>query len=514
MITGIPQAINADVAPQLKAVQQFLSGESPSINQRRVARSDDLSQDEVQWIAWWSPSTPVFVYPLMRAGVSIAASLRLLTLLCLAVGSVGWVLWAALFRLRPAVLLGLAVLLPFIHYALLPLFLFWTETFVWAAVPWTLLLTSRAGATGSRLHAVAAGLGLGSLYVLKYSAVFVTLGGVAYLFARGRGHRRFVAAAGATLPVLALTLLNHHYAGASNLITASFHLNVNWHMALFAIANPALALADAEAIWRYVFLHPSRPIFSSDLILGIIGLPGGFWLIHLVRKSEGEDVPEALATTVLASGMAGLALCWIISNGVSFEARHIAGPSLAILPLIIRRVDRQRSWLNLLMMAFFIILPLCYGVISFGGKTTWRRSARFHTGGSGYRPGPSGLYNPVLAEHDIRQVSSFLRRVFDPATDIWYFADPSASLDLPGRAIIHQADFLDIQILRQHRYASRRPLRVLALLPWYFEVNGKGPVIRSSFPQVTAWQKISISGSTCNLWIGGLEVAGLAPGSH
>src|SRR5207248_9617528 len=98
-VTPVFQGIYSDPAYQLRAVQQKLAGESPSINVRISPAPDDLSRDVHEWIAWWTPGTQIAVYPFMRAGLSLGRSVRAVAAITLVAGSVGWATWFSFFEL-------------------------------------------------------------------------------------------------------------------------------------------------------------------------------------------------------------------------------------------------------------------------------------------------------------------------------------------------------------------------------------------------------------------------------
>ena len=73
----------------------------------------------------------------------------------------------------------------------------------------------------------------------------------------------------------------------------------------------------------------------------------------------------------------------------------------------------------------FVLVPFVYGIVSVFAKT-WRYPA-------GYLPAASGIYNPLLAQHDAASAVRALARDFNSSTDVWYLTDPLTALDLPGR---------------------------------------------------------------------------------
>jgi hypothetical protein len=88
---------------------------------------------------------------------------------------------------------------------------------------------------------------------------------------------------------------------------------------------------------------------------------------------------------------------------------------------------------------------------------------------------------------------------------MWYLVEPLTALDLPGRAIVRHADFIDIAVLRRDRFVTSRRMRVHVLLPPRFENNGKGEAIRASFPQADGWVRREIPGAEYVSWTATLE---------
>lgn len=525
-----PQGLYSDPAWQLLATEQFFAGSSPSINTLVQPDPSDVTRDRGEWIVWWAPGTQLAVSPLLAAGISPAAAVRAVVVICLLLGAAGWALWFSLFRIPSWAQVALAALFPWARYASNALFFYSAEALVFGIAPWLLLgslvvarrLEARPRAAVG--PAAALGVALGMAYVLKYSAVFVSLGVLAFLAlcvlttvraARatrpGDGQhaplRWRVAALAAcvvafALPIAILSALNRIQGTTANLVTASAGLHADWHNVAFAIANPALAMADADAAVRFLFLHPSRALLRSDLSLVWFGLPGGLLLAWLlagrVRRiagaavtSEASDSPrsaEGLAITVLLVAVCCLVLVWTISAGASFEARHVATASMAVLPLALQAGFARFRSSSLAVRALlagaaacYVALPLAYGVASVAGKV-----GRL---GATYRVGPSGFASPVLASSDVQACLREATAGFDARTDIWYLPEPISALDMGGsRAIVVDADMTPIEKLRGHRFVTSVTRRVRALLPASFEADGKGPLIRSSFPQARGWR--------------------------
>jgi hypothetical protein len=499
----------SDPAYQLKAVQQALDGESPDLNTLTQPDADDISRNRSERLIWWAPGTPLAAEPLMKAGVPVATVVRAVAAVALVIGAAGWVLWFGLFDLPTGVMWSLAVLFPWVRYASNALFHYTSEVLVFAAAPWVLIAALAANRRDSVTRWLVAGLLAGALYVVKYSASFVAAGvllwiAVRFAHEKERGFIALLAAtAGIAIPVALLSAINRT-GGSANLLTASFVVRFDWRNVVYSAALPALALTDLDAVLRFLLMHPSRPVIGNVLWLCLVGVPGGVFLIWLVARRAMTTVPAALAQAVFVATTLAILVVWTISNGVSVEGRHVSSAAFSILPLAL--AEGLRLWqassrpMRLALIsacAIYVCLPLAYGPVSVAAKA-WRYPPGFH-------PASSGLYNPLFAQQDLHGVVDRLERDFEPASDVWYLTEPMSALDLKGRAIIRDADFLKLDQLRRDRFRTTRAARIHVLLPPRFEANGKGETIRASFPQAVAWRHDAIPGSQYDRWIAELR---------
>jgi hypothetical protein len=198
--------------------------------------------------------------------------------------------------------------------------------------------------------------------------------------------------------------------------------------------------------------------------------------------------------------MACIFFVWSISSSADHSARHIATGAMATLPLALQCFFREWTkpartfyrWLWALFAGAFILVPLLYGVVSVFAKV--RRTP------ADYALDASRVYNPLLASNDLRAVVSRLSSDWNPKTDVWYLPEPISALNIPGRTIVRAADFMTTEELKRDSFLTSAPLRMRVLLPAKFENDGKGPIIRNSFPQAGVWQSRRIEGCNYVLW--------------
>jgi hypothetical protein len=429
-------------------------------------------------------------------------------------------------------MLSVAVALPFLHNANESLFLFHPDVVNFAAAPWLLILALWLDerSASPRMPAVliwlCAGLAFGITYVLKYSLVFVGLGALVFLAIgqwrlwsgsdRGtvyasrrllvRGGSLAIVAVGFAIPILTLSYLNSHFSGALNSASQRLGFSPRWESLVALIANPALAPADADGLWRFVLLHPSHPLLRDAFAPAYLGFPFGLvaiWLLaHAVRMpSLRRSLPAHLAVATLLISLATLGALWTFTNDAAdFMPRHVAPASLAVLPVLFlsgRDIwNRRARGIRLMLIATamaVVVIPAAYGAISVLGKLT-RVPAT-------YRRGPADVYNPLLASADLSAVEHQILRDYAPTTDVWYAADAITAFDLPGRVIsFDNVDSYPLKELRQLRFHTSQRLRVTMLIPPHFETDGKGPVIRGEFLGAGPWTHATVPGSNYDVW--------------
>lgn len=518
LVSRTPQALYSDPSWQLKAMQQYFAGESRSIGTLVQADPKDLTRNSEEWISWWPIGTNLLVYPFVRSGMSLAAAVRVLADLALIVGSVGFGYWLTLFEIPGQISCTLALAVPWIRYANLGLFFYSAEALVFAICPWLLLgafhLRRKWENEQNTTHvAFSAGLGfvLGFAYWLKYSSVFISVSAIAYLAFQAwkvRRERKAVWIDSLSLLTLfvltagALNLLNRSMGAAMNSVTQHFDVQFDWHLPIHLVGLFAMSMADADGLWRYVLFHPGRSVLPfSYTTLTLIGLPGGALLFWLLTRPNGRQ-PMVLSRFVLLVTFAAFVGTMTVFSARALEARYISAIGIALIPaalqsavLIWPKRGRMTRVSLVLGALFYVAIPMAYGAVAVMGKV--RRMPA-------YASGTSGFYNPLFADKDASTPLKALDARFGNK-DIWYVPDPETSIDLRGRVILRQADFLSQDKLRSETFRTSSPVTVRMLLPPRFEENGKGKIIRDSFPQAQEWRRREIPGANYVEWTAELK---------
>lgn len=517
LASRVDQGFYSDPALQMKTVLQYLAGVSSRPNDVVEPGPADVSRDVHQTMVVWAPGTPLAFLPFVRAGLTPARAARAVAAIALLAGSIGWVLWFARFDLPAPATIAFAIVVPWMRFASNSLFLYSPEVLVFACVPWV-LLAALAGERVTRapmLAAAAIGALAGLLYVVKFSATFVTAG--LFLWFAWRTARNgetavrrvvriavFTAAAG--IPIVMLSAMNQRASGSANLVLASLGGHWRWVYLVHAVGSTALTAADLDSLLAFLLMHPTHGVTQDVFWLSLAGLPGGVLLLLLAARGTQSGAHAELARLLLLASLGCILIVWTLSVTVSIEARHLFSAGFAMLPLGLaegwawsRTAGAPVRRLIAAAGCVFVAAPLAYGVVSVAAKV--RRYP------ANYRPAASGIYNPLLAPHDPASVVDALRRIYDPATDIWYVTEPLTALDLPGRMIVRHVDFTKAEDLSRERFLTLQRVRVHALLPPRFERNGKAAAVRDSFRQATGWSHAAIAGSEYDVWTTVLEPA-------
>jgi hypothetical protein len=333
-----------------------------------------------------------------------------------------------------------------------------------------------------------------------------------YLAAAARQHRKrpdvlrdlLVAVSIFVALVAGLNVLNRAMGAAMNNVTQEFSVHFEWAVPVNVVGLFAMAMADADGLWRYILFHPGGALLQFNYTyLCLIGLPGGLVLLWLLVRSSREEA-VLVARYVFLTAFGSFVLVTTVYGARAYEARYVSAIGIMLIPIVFHsahelwpRASMRIRVVLILTGVFYIAIPMAYGAAAVVAKV--RRTPTYTTG-------PSHFYNPLLADTDARAVVNELTEGFVSSTDVWYLTEPISALDLPGRAIIRHADFLSPDELRRDRFCTNRPVRMRLLLPPSFEQNGKAQVIMDSFGEAQNWHRATVAGANYVLWTAELGV--------
>ncbi len=541
VVSGRPQGVHFyDQAVQSTALQQWLDGVAPNPNTLVRADPQDLTRDAREWLSWWPPSLQLLAAPLAMAGLSIGAALRTIFAGALIAGAIGWMRWMAPFRLPAPWIVILALSLPWLRHASENAFRYSAEILSFALAPWLLLLLQRTTtwiAQTSALGRLAlAGFAIGCSYAAKYS-LFVALACAGlfvawetrahWLHGPRRGSARVnILVVGACALVIPLGLRALNAASASSdPISFQGDRAFDFVGLVFAIANPALALADAQGPLFHAFVFPAvlLPPGVSQTLGGVtfiawLAFPAGLLLAWLLARfwrapANRDDGAGRLAVATLALNTAALFVLWQIAE-VDHMARHVAPAALAALPVALREgLDCWRTragWLRPVLAVAaigFVAGPLAYGFVYVGAKV--------HSTPSDYRTGRSGLQLPAISRTDVPQAIAGARRLVPPGS-IWLIEDPEMALEVPGRFLLTYGDrSVGREMRRLERgpwrqpddLATSKPVTLAVLLERRSDDSADLGSLRrltDALPAAGGWQRHDIPAASFVLWTGKL----------
>lgn len=535
---AVPYRVETDTAFQLKSVQQWVRGESPTPATLRFPEPGDLGHDGLLWTNWWPPGFPVLYAPLAALGLSLAVDLRVTSLILFLVGAAGWL--SLVDRLSPPAwvrhlfVAGLAA-----HAVTLggAASLRTADVLTWAAGPWLLALALRAGeAELAAPWLFASGLLLGGSYWLRYSLFLTAVSLCAWMALRllrrsgpnslggaVRLGRMTALGIGFALPVAALFLINLRTAptlteGVSGTRSAWVVDDVRFtrspRLAASLAGAPGLSLFQADLpLTHLTFFSDSRLPFlrgwtTADRLLlkSLLGIPGTvalLWGLLRLRRRRPGPLPDLTLFVTAAFYLEMTAVSLVVGyNYLANEPRLATGflPAASLLALAgwvpIEAGRRARSGAALLM-AVFVAVPVAFAAANFARNDLWDRW-KTH-----YQPSETGLYMPELSPRNVPEIRAAVAAALRSSGDVVVLAGPAGYgssfvmwLELPQRALpagtyvaplgARYTDALDLRGSR--KLVSLRPLRVVLVVAKSLVQDGWLPRIQARLPQARAWQ--------------------------
>lgn len=236
-----PVEMNWDEAVQLESAHRLVQGLGltstyfpPPFDPVEIS-SNLLETPDPQLVTWWPPGYSLLVAGLLSVGLPLASALKVLFGATTLLGWLGWAILGSHFLARPLKLRSAKMPVNLLLAVLLPIFYTpaWsgTDLFLWAAVPFVVLLLFRAevGRSFKVTSLVGAGLVFGVLAPIRYSSIFLAIAAgfillqfnFVRIFALARKYAIFLA--GSLVFIIPLALYNK-FAG-SNKPASSLYAN-------------------------------------------------------------------------------------------------------------------------------------------------------------------------------------------------------------------------------------------------------------------------------------------------
>lgn len=378
-----PYRIEFDPLPQIKGINQWLSGESSLINSVVTVNPKDISQDIQTWIVWHAPGVTFAFLPLIALGLPLGIAVRTTAYFLFVSGGLGWIKVIDTLTSDQKIKIIIAVLLS-IYYIEIGSLLVCTagDVIPWAVMPWVLLyamylcsILDSGNKFDSRflVHAALLGLLLGGIYWLKYSAFLVSLGIIAYLavflwfFSKQHTFKnRLILLAVCTvftlLPVIGLSAIHHSLSGVNSAID-QFEADIpmaspstrGMRFLLSLIGAPGLGLFNSE-----IFTQGRLLTFTSTIVKQLFAL-------DISRKTETFKIVVGLAGT--------LAAFWFVADcarkNIYNKKLIILWGCISAIPFIFIAYISYKTGINLLMAGIgryanpFFILTIFFVISSY-----------------------------------------------------------------------------------------------------------------------------------------------------
>jgi hypothetical protein len=554
----VPYRVDSDAGFQMRSLQQWLRGESPSAGTLRLPYPTDLSRDTLVWSSWWPPGFP-FIYALpAAAGLSLAYTLRLTSFLCFLLGVIGWMRLAdGLSLSQPARLLYAVSLAAYAVTSGGAATLRSADNLSFAAAPWLALAVLRLSRSPRSYAALFfCGSALGASYFLKYTLFFAALALAAWLgiqvLLESQGTRAEKLARlsalglGLALPVAALIALNFWQSGS--LSESASGARSIWRaedlrsaqplpVALGVLGGPGLGLFQSHLWISHLVYFSDRMIpwlrrldtFQRLLLqasAGVVGTLALVWTLWTARRIQPQSRHWSLALTAVAVFYVALGTVSLVIkyNYPAQEPRY----GIAIMPLLQpfvlaawlaasnRPSRRAVRVLALSLFTAFFLAPLLFAAGYFLKAEIRDRLTL------GYQSSSTGLYVPEISSRDVPQVQAAIAAIVRSPRDVVVLAGPAGTaasftmwLESPWRTLpittfclplgsryLQVADLRGTQAL-----TTSQPLRVVLVASLSLEQDGWLSRLRGRFSQAGTWTAIPpIRNSNVGIWFSDLQV--------
>jgi hypothetical protein len=177
-----PIEIDKDQGVQLEAAYRLAGGQGLTSTDTFKAASLDVSEPaEMNYVTWWPPGYSILIAGTLLLGLPIQVSLKVICGLTTLMGWFGWGGIASQVMSKPLRIRRWRLPVNFIIAALAPIIVTpsWqgTDIFLWAGIPWIVLLLIRARhQQGALTLTLIAGLLFGCLLAIRYASFFILVG--------------------------------------------------------------------------------------------------------------------------------------------------------------------------------------------------------------------------------------------------------------------------------------------------------------------------------------------------
>ena len=297
-----PYAINWDVGFQIRALQQYIRGDS-SFNTIVMPNLDDLSQNRETWIAWWPPGIQAIFYPFLKAGLSLGFAGRLISYISIISACIAWLKVAYRIDIPYIPILIFSLILPRYPIRFLRggyLYMTTSEVVIFGITPWLFLyliylreklfVSDRQQSIHTIFHCAFFSFLIGSLFWIKYSVFIVSISLFIYLLINIFS-ANYSPPSHAKIKLALISLFSFTLAPAILLI-----LNI-WFTGSSGTLSQAELFANSVDSKSYAFNDPNTKGLNL-LLRSLMALGTNFFNYELKIEAVDNHLVETIAKTL------------------------------------------------------------------------------------------------------------------------------------------------------------------------------------------------------------------------
>jgi hypothetical protein len=502
-IIWISKGVYSDPAWGILAAEQYLQGVSSSPIYTVHAHEDDIAESTTGRVTWWAPSYQIVPLFFRLIGFDLGNSLKLTVLLGWTMIVIGWTLYFRAVMGTGRLWIAAVALFVFYRYVHCDSDIYSGGEFLLLAVaPWLVLQNLWASFRGNLTSAFFCGLSTSFIFLVKYSALCLSIGIVCFWSILCiQQHLRWSALGsmflGMSVGALAIYLMG--FPGGQTPFDPELNFHFHPLSGLWGLGAWIPAMTDFDYVVRWLFMHPARPLLEWDYtprvcaVLGLITVPAfvRYGFTFNKTRSVKTFALHARNAAVICVLISGLLYCFLSAEAKSFikYPRYLRIEALMIFPFIFLfccRLARSSEWKRRfggkLVLIFLFFLPAVFGSFSLVWKLfSIPDRQKSLTTTQGIRldvlppeGNPIGFYQELEA--------------FSNTKPLYYLSCPELAFPIAHEhLLVEHVDFIPVEELRSRSYLGLPPGGVIIVAREYLKGNGKLNAIKGSFLSVSSW---------------------------
>lgn len=461
----------------------------------------DIGRDISTFMSTWSPGQHVVPGGLEALGLSLGHAVIATDAIFSVAGLAGWFMLYRAFGFPPRAAAIALVLIACSRGFAFPFVIFiGGEVLLFGIAPWFLLLVWRVRELRwFSVPPLVAGVAV--MFFAKLSAVILACAAISAAVLSGPRPwqdkldtvRRGLVA-GLTIIIVGVVLyFGWHSRGwtAASTVAATNWSSVVPH-AIFILSCVWGAALSFGELGNFIFLHPGRAIFGSQLVVGyLLAIPAAatLYLIWRQLRRTHSDYLVFAALTTLAYGTVFL-LLWVHGATIGQEERYFRPVSLMLLVGAVQAFLTVPSRLVRLAGILMALLGVLYGLAG---------QARHVVVNLGHPLGVRDFRHSTADE----AVVKFIRTIDVPSPDrastLIFVPSPEIGLEVRNvRVMANHADFWALEDMRNLKFRGRVP-RLYVIVQKRLVAQGKAQAMMDQFVDYkpSEWKEMPLGDFVC-----------------